>query len=215
METTQKHILLFGITGGTGSIIAENLIRKGYHVTAIARDPVKVNFQHPNLLIRKGDITQPGTFADLVQQHDIIISAVGSRSRMPTTLYSDGMKHILHAMDKPERKRLICISALPIEINSVMTVWQRWLIKYIVRKIFRHPYKDLLIMEKLLRNTQVNWTIVRPPWLKDSAPAGHYKVAINTHLKRPFSISRADLAAYITDIIDNPETNRSIIEIAY
>ncbi|HEY9260506.1 NAD(P)-dependent oxidoreductase, partial [Chitinophaga sp.] len=201
----KQPILLFGITGGTGSIIAENLLRKGYHVTAIARDPAKVSMQHPHLLIIKGDITQPETFADQVHQHNIIISAVGNRSRKPTTLYSHGMKHILQAMNNPDSKRLICISALPVETNSVMVFWQRWLIKYIVGKIFRHSYKDLLLMEKQLHGSPVNWTIVRPPQLKDTPATGQYKVAIGTHLKKPFSISRADLAGYISDVIDKPE----------
>jgi putative NADH-flavin reductase len=70
-------------------------------------------------------------------------------------------------------------------------------------------------MEKLVRASNVNWTIIRPPWLKDHPPTGKYKLGINTHLKRPFSISRADLARYICDIIDKPGTFRSIIEIAY
>ena len=209
------NILLFGITGGTGKLIAENLLGRGYMVTGVARDPTQVNYRHPYLLIRKGDITRPETFADLVPHCDVIISAVADHSRMPTTLYSSGIEHILHTMNGSAARRLICISAYPVEISPAIPLWQKWLLKYVLQKIFKHSYKDLLVMEKQVRASRVNWTIIRPPWLKDKPPTGKYKVAINAHLKCSFNISRADLADYICGIIDTPKTFNSIIEIAY
>jgi putative NADH-flavin reductase len=216
MDTDIKHhILLFGITGGVGKHIAERLLGKGHRVTAVVRDPAKVTLQNPQLQIRKGDITQSQTFKELIISCDVTISAIGDRSRQPTTLYSDGTENIIDAIPVGKNNRLICISAQPIEISPVIPVWQKWLIKYILQKIFKHSYADLRTMENLLRSSETNWTIMRVPRLTNGTPTGKYRIAVNGHLTRPFNISRSDLAKAICDVIDKPETFRSIIEIAY
>ena len=111
-------------------------------------------------------------------------------------------------------KRLICISACPVEINPEVVFWLRWLMKYVVQKLFKHGYADLRVMESLIKGSDINWTIIRPPMLKDKPPTDKYKIAISRHLRKPFSITRADLANYIAGIVGRPETFKSVIEIA-
>lgn len=54
MDTKEKHhILLFGITGGTGKQIAVQLLDLGYRITAIVRDPAKVKVQSPQLQLKQ------------------------------------------------------------------------------------------------------------------------------------------------------------------
>jgi putative NADH-flavin reductase len=216
MESQKKHhVLLFGITGGTGKQIAKLLLDQGHSVTAIVRDPAKVTMESPQLYIRKGDITNAETFKALMISCDVIISAIGDRTRKPTTLYSTGTGNIINAIPAGKTSRLICISAQPVEISPVIPFWQKWLIKYILQKIFRYSYADLRAMEKLLRASDLNWTIMRAPRLTDGPLTGEYRLAINGHLKRPLSISRADLAKAICDVIDQSEIYRNLIEIAY
>lgn len=213
-NTDKYSVLLFGITGGTGSLIAKSLLACGNSVTAIARHPEKVTLRHTKLEIREGDLLQPETFSDVIKDCDVVISAVGDRSRKPTTLYSNGINNILNAMRHTKCKRLICISACPVEINQQVVFWLRWLMKYVVQKIFKYNYADLLVMERRIKISDIKWTIIRPPMLKDKPATGKYKIAINQHLRKPFSISRADLANYIASIIDKSETFKSTIEIA-
>jgi putative NADH-flavin reductase len=208
------RILLFGITGQTGRIIASELLRQGHSVTAVVRDSSKLTLNDPNLSGVVGDIKELATYINSFKTCDVVISAVGDRSRQPTTLYSGGIACVLEGMNQHGVTRLICISAQAIEVSPAIAGWQKWLTKYIIQKLFKHSYKDLRIMERLVRTSKVNWTIVRPPRLKDSQPTGVYEIAINSHLKQPLSISRFDLAAYMISIIDNIETFKTVIEIA-
>jgi len=146
---------------------------------------------------------------------DVTIAAIGDRSRKPTTLYSAGILNVINVMPAGEHRRLICISAQPVEISPVIPLWQKWLIKYVLQKIFKNSYADLRILENLLRSSDLNWTIMRAPRLIDGPLTNEYRMVINGHLKRPFSISRSDLAKAICNVTDKPETFRSIIEIAY
>ena len=60
METQKKyHILLFGITGGTGKLIAKRLLDDGHRVTAIVRDPAKITLENPQLKSGKAILQIP------------------------------------------------------------------------------------------------------------------------------------------------------------
>lgn len=70
-------------------------------------------------------------------------------------------------------------------------------------------------MEGMLEKTNLDWTIVRPPMLTNKSKTGNYTVGINEHLSRPLSISRADLASYMLNSIDDVKTFKAKVEIAY
>jgi len=81
----------------------------------------------------------------------------------PTTLYSAGNANLLAAMKKMGAGRAFFISACAIEISPVQPFFIRLATKYIVQKLFAHGYADQRIMEKLIKESDINWTIMRPP----------------------------------------------------
>jgi putative NADH-flavin reductase len=87
--------------------------------------------------------------------------------------------------------------------------------KYIVQKLFGNGYADQRIMERLVKESDINWTIMRPPRLNNKQATGHYRFAINIFLKNCLLISRADVAHFIINNINNEATYKSTIEIAY
>ena len=76
-------------------------------------------------------------------------------------------------------------------------------------------YDDLRIMERLIKGSDVNWTIMRPPRLVNKPATGEYRFAINSFLKNCLSISRADLAHFMINNITNEATYQTTIEIGY
>jgi putative NADH-flavin reductase len=71
------------------------------------------------------------------------------------------------------------------------------------------------VMEKIVGRSNLDWTIVRPPWLRDTKHTGKYRTTINEHLYNPSKISRADLAHFIVNHIANEKTFRALIQISY
>src|SRR4051812_16831719 len=104
MESKIYKLLIIGANGGIGRQCVELALQAGYHVTALLRNPAKLNIGHPNLEIIKGDIMQPETFENYLENKDAVISAIGVSggfgSDKPTTLYSRGNETLLQAMDK-------------------------------------------------------------------------------------------------------------------
>jgi hypothetical protein len=68
-------IALIGVTGRVGSRLLAELLRRGHHVTGIARNTGKLPGQ-PGLVLTNADADQPAQLAPLLAGHDAVISAL-------------------------------------------------------------------------------------------------------------------------------------------
>jgi len=211
-----EKLIVFGATGGTGREVVKQALDRGHEVTIIVRNPMSFSIQHPRLKIVQGDVLQSSTFALHMQGNDAVISCLGVRnSRQPTTLYSTGIKNIISAMTTANVQRLICISAGALYVNKEMGFFVSMLTKLVLQKILKEMYADMRLMEHIVEESKLNWTIIRPPMLKNKPFTGVYRTAITGHIKHPFSIARADLADFMLNIITNSKTYKTKAEISY
>ncbi|QEM02405.1 NAD(P)H-binding protein [Mucilaginibacter rubeus] len=212
-------LVIVGAGGGIGRQCVEQALQAGHLVTAILRNPAKLAIEHPNLKKVSGDVMQPGAFENNFANQDAVISAIGVAggfgSDKPTTLYSQGNANVLKAMEQKGIKRMFLISASAIEISPVLPFYIRFIEKYVVQKLLKHMYTDLLKMEAVIKSSNISWTIIRPPQLTNQAVAGTYRIAINAFLKNCLKISRADVAHFIINNIANRDTYQATIEIGY
>jgi putative NADH-flavin reductase len=210
------NILIIGANGGIGRQSVEIALKAGHHVTALLRNPANLTLTHTNLKVVKGDIMQLESFERYLENKDAVISALGARqATKPTTLYSEGNRNLLNAMKKMGIRRVFFISASALEISPLLPFYVRFAAKYILQKLLKYMYADLRIMEKLVKESDTDWTIMRPPRLTDKPVTGHYRFAINQFLKNGLSISRADVAHFMVNNITNEATYKTTIEIAY
>lgn len=169
-------ILVIGANGGIGKQMVEMALHKGYEVTAVLRNPARLSITHANLTIFKGDILQPETFEKYLENSDAVISAIGVSGGLlgdkPTTLYSQGNASLLRAMHKMGAKRAFFISASALDISPLQPFFVKLVTRFIIQKLLRHMYTDLREMEKTIRESSVQWTIIRPPQLTDGPSKG-------------------------------------------
>lgn len=217
--TSHYNLLIIGANGGIGRQCVELALKEGHHITALLRNPAKLGISHSNLQIIKGDVMQPDTLLQALENQDAVISAIGVSggvgSDKPTVLYSQGNANLLQAMNKKGVNRAFFISASAVEISPVLPFYVRWAAKYILQKLLKNMYADLRIMEQLIKESNNNWTIIRPPRLTDKPATGNYRTAINVFLKNALSISRADVAHYIINNLNNTATYHGVVEIGY
>jgi putative NADH-flavin reductase len=210
-----KKIIVFGATGGTGKLVVEQALESGYQVTVIVRNPFVVTLRHRQLNIIKGDVLQLNTFEEAMDGHDVVVSCVGTRQRGPTNVYSKGISNIMKAMQGKNINRLICLSAIAVIVPPKSSRVMKFVIKNILQRLFGPMYADMLIMEKILSKSNLNWTVIRPSWLWNTQHTGKYRTTINEHLPNPSKISRADLADYIITHLTDENTFKSRVEISY
>ncbi|HEY4289556.1 MAG TPA: NAD(P)H-binding protein [Puia sp.] len=214
------NILIIGANGGIGRQSVDLALKANHHVTAILRDPAKLPLTHPNLTKVKGDIFHPETYHQYLSATDFVISAIGVSgagfgSDKPTALYSEGNAALIRTLQQAGPKRVFFISASAIEISPVLPFYVRFVEKFIVQKLLKHMYADLGRMEAIIKNSSLEWTIIRPPQLTDKTVTGHYRTAVNTFLKNCLKISRADVAHYMIHNAKNEATYKAVVEIGY
>lgn len=214
MNNSPQQILLFGASGRTGSILLKKALQAGHYVTAVVRCPEKIEMGSCHLRIVRGDSTLLSTFKEAARGMDLIISCIGVASNAPTTLYSKSISNMLEVMKLTGIRRIICVSAAGIETSPKLPLIFRIISRHFVRRIFRHPYADNRLMEKILRESNMNWTSVRPPMLHNKAATGRYRYCVNDWLERCYRINRADLASFLLENIHNKAMYRAVVEVA-
>jgi putative NADH-flavin reductase len=208
-------LLVIGATRHTGKEVMQQALAGGHAVTALARDPARIETQHERLRVARGDVLDPGTLAPAIAGCDAVVSSLGVTSayRAPTTLYSDGMRNIIAAMRGAGVTRLVAITAAPLGSGEGETLTMRLLDKVMWAAI-KEVYSDMARMEDVIRASDLDWTIVRPPRLTDKPARGHYRTAIDRGIRGGYSIARADLAGAILALLDDPGAMHAAIGIA-
>jgi putative NADH-flavin reductase len=189
-------LLVFGSTGGTGRQLLIQSLDQDHTVTAYARDPAKIeDIQHSRLTVVRGDVLDAATVKSAVAGHEGILVSIGT-SAARTTLREEGTRNIVEAMQSAGVKRLVCLSSLGVgDSRTNLPFFTR----YIIVGIFlRHAFADHELQEAVVRQSSLDWTIVRPPHLKDGPRTGVYQHGFSTTDKRIKGwISRADVADFM------------------
>jgi len=122
---------------------------------------------------------------------------------------------MLRAMEANGVRRLVCISASLIEDSPAAPLWRRLFRKFILARMFKDDIVGKLNMEATLKQSSFNWTVMCPPRLVQGPRTGHYQLGMNTYLRRANTISRADVADCILTHLQDANTYRKWVEIAY
>jgi len=132
------------------------------------------------------------SLTDACSGADAVISTLGSAPKGPTTVCTDGIRSAVTAMKQVRLSRLIAVSA-----HGVAETHDRSLYSLAVWASVSDRLRDKETMELLIRDSDLAWTIVRPPALKNQPETGTYRVGANIPIRLFSSISRADLAAFL------------------
>jgi putative NADH-flavin reductase len=216
MTTATKHLTVFGATGGTGVHIVSAALAAGHTVTAVARDPSRVSISHQRLRTVEGDVLDRTSLKGSLQDAGAVVSALGASSgREPTTVYSAGVANIIDVMGHAGVRRFVGISAIPVTPREDVGAFQRLVVFPLLYRFFGGSYADMARMERLLQNSTLDWTVIRPPRLTNGPATARYRTAVNEQLPKAGKISRADLADALLNVLDDPRTSRATIVTAY
>jgi putative NADH-flavin reductase len=205
-------ILILGATGRTGRLVVEDALKQGYDLSVLVRDKNKVSFSSKSIKVYQGTPTNRADLAAAMQGCEVIISALGiarasdapwSKLITAKNFISESIKNVIVEADQQNLKRLITVSAWGVgESKKEIPFWLRWLINY---TNLAPVYAEHEAEEKLLANSNLNWTAVRPVALNDSGKKKTLKVSLNNLPKPSLQISRQSVAKFIVDILKTDE----------
>jgi putative NADH-flavin reductase len=73
------NLFVIGATGRTGREIVEQALARGHDVTAFVRSATTITLRNERLTALKGNVTDENQLAEAVQNHDAVVSTLGSR----------------------------------------------------------------------------------------------------------------------------------------
>jgi putative NADH-flavin reductase len=209
------RLAIFGSTGPTGRELVSRALDRGHEVTAVARNPAAIDATGDRLQMVQADVLDRSSLDGVLGGVGAVLAAIGTHGRRPTTVYSVGVANIRDAMHAADVQRLVGISALPVTPRAELARAERWIFVPLLSAFFGEMYADMTRMEQVLRDSDLDFTIMRPPQLTNKRATGNYRTAINQHLPHARKISRADLAAEMLRVIADPETVRATVSLAY
>jgi putative NADH-flavin reductase len=165
-------ILLLGITGRTGRLVAEEGIKRGHGIVGIVRDPATVTVKDAEII--KGTPYDFETVRKAITGCDAVISALNvfpqsqsllGKIRSPLDIMSVSTKNCVKAMEETGIKRIVLMTALGVGDSASELPG---LFSFIVRITnIKYSYADHAVQEKVLESSSLDWTIVRPVGLTD------------------------------------------------
>ena len=192
-----QTIVIFGATGSLGTHIVKEALSKGYTVKAFGRSIEKLkDLKNHNLSIVKGDVTNYFNVKNAIQNCDAVICALGDGAK--GKVRAIGTDNIIKAMSELGVKRLICQTTLGMgeSWNNLNFFWKYIMFGLLLKKAF----EDHKIQEKLVFESLLDWTIVRPSAFTDKSANGNFKIDFgSTEKNLTLKIPRADIASFIIE----------------
>jgi putative NADH-flavin reductase len=182
------------IIGATGQILMREALAQGHEVTALARNPSALAPEDHRLRVLHGNALDASSVGTAVAGQDAVLSALGTRSARPTTLFSESTHNVISAMNKHGVRRLVCISGIGAGDSKghVGFLYDRIMLPFVVKNI----YEDKTRQEEAIKQSDLDWVIVRPARLTDEPAKGEYSVFLDGSYTAT-KISRADVADFM------------------
>ena len=193
------RIVIFGANGQTGRLATRRALDAGHTTVAVTRRPGAFPFSDPALTVAGADVHDADAVGDVVEDADAVLSTLGVPfTREPVNTYSRGTANIVAAMQSSGLTRLVVVSstgAYPAPGRTGAPFALRLVEPVITKTIGKTVYDDIRLMESVVRDSDLDWTIVRPSGLFDLPHVTEY-TAGEVDPIGAFT-SRSDLADYL------------------
>ncbi len=191
------RVLVIGATGGTGREVVKQALERGHDVVALARKPSKIKIEHERLRVVQGDVMDAASVDAAMSGCDAVVCALGHKRWLgPSKILSEGTRHIVRAMEKHGVKRLAVESALGVGDSTGRLGLYYTL--FTIPFILPFYWYDKGRQERVVRESSIEWVIVRPGQLTNGRKRGTYKHGLRVgNFVWSVSISRADVADFM------------------
>lgn len=190
------NVLVIGAAGDTGQLVVDRALAAGHTVTAFVHH--EEGYTAPSMVATfQGNVLDLNSVSNALQGQDAVLDTLGGHLPwVKSTLETNGARNVVEAMQANNVRRLIILSTIG-EGDSIDNV-HGWYGRLFMSTVLRGTMADKAGMEAVVRESPVDWTIVRPAGLTHGDPKGIHIVTPESGEKVRF-ITRADVAQFMVD----------------
>lgn len=199
-------LAVFGATGGLGRAVVDDAAARGCDVIAHARRPELLNARGRRLQVVKGDVRDLKSVQGAVLGADAVISALGYKPGNTPEDYGVAMSNILAAMMSQGERRLVAVSGAGLSFEGDARSIGRAVIGVLIRLTVPNVVAAKEAEWAVLRDSDLDWTLVRPPRMVDQPGKGSVSVDLHRVSGRPV-VAYADVARFMVDCATETATS--------
>lgn len=197
----RPKILVLGATGGTGRLIVAQSLARGYDVTALVRSPGKAK-SLPGAKLVVGDARDPKVLREALRGRDAVVSALGTPASpfREVTLLSEVTRTLVGAMRDEGVARLVAVTGIGAGDSRGHGGFA--FDRLILPLLLRHVYADKDRQEDIVRQSGLDWVLVRPTVLSNKPGRGAVRALVDLAGFHGGSIARKDVARFVLDQVE-------------
>lgn len=196
------RILIVGASKGIGLETVRQALASGHEVRALARSAEDISVTDPKLAKIRGDALNKEDVEAALTGVDAVVLTLGiglSELFKPVNLFSTATRVLIDAMKAQGVNRLVCVTGFGAgDSQASISPLQR--IPFNI--VFGRAYADKSRQEKMIKESSLDWTIVRPGVLMNGPKTGRYKILRKSSEWRNGIVSRSNVADFLVLEID-------------
>lgn len=193
-------LVIFGASGSVGRHLIHQAVAGGHDVTAFTRDPARLiaGLLDPSdrglVRVEQGDVLEEAAVTGAVAGQDAVLVVLGAGRH--GNLRAPGTEAVVRAMHHHGVRRLICQSTLGVgESRGNLSFFWKYLM---FGAVLRAAFADHVRQERLVTESGLDWTIIRPGAFTDGSRTGVYRHGFpGDDGSRVQRIARADVADFM------------------
>jgi putative NADH-flavin reductase len=210
------RVAVFGASGRTGKLLVNQCLTAGHTVVSIVRDKSRLSVSE-GLEVQVADVFDADALTLVLRGVEAVFTCLGANDLKPSTLQERSIAAILSAMKANGIKRLVVLGASgALHPSLKYEGFGRKIFFFLIRNTFlKNPMRDSGRQERLVEQSDTDYTVVHPPRLTDGPRTGQYRVEVDGLPKGGRFLSRADLAEFMLAVLEDPATYRTGPYVAY
>ena len=218
-----KDIILIGASGFVGSAILEEALNRGHKVTALVRNPEKIQVKNENLTVLAIDATDVEALSKVVAGKDAVISAYNPGWGNPR-LYEEILENypkIIEGVKKAGVQRLLVVGGAGVlYVQPGMRLMDSGTLPAELMPAVNGEGE--LFLNVLSKENDIDWVYFAPPAnlgnLTKGVRTGKYRLGTDTLLvdeKGDSFISVEDYAVAMIDELEQEAHHKALFTAAY
>ncbi|MCA0892045.1 NAD(P)-dependent oxidoreductase [Microbulbifer agarilyticus] len=213
-EEAQK-LIVFGASGRTGKHFVKQALENGYFITACARNLTAIDIEHQRLRKVYVDIHDMESVAQAFEgTYDAVVLTLGIFHKTNETPLADGTANIIRAMKERGLRRLLMVSSLGVGESRGQG---NWVVALVTRFILPYVLRDKEVQETLVKQSDLDWTILRPPQLLGKDVTRPYQIwqgrPAATGIR--WKVSTGDTARALLQLVQDDQSIGRAYQISY
>ena len=200
------QLSILGASGFVGKVVTARALDEGHGVTVLARTPEKLGDLRERVTVVQGNLFDPESTRATIEGADAVLSCAGPplKGEFRPEQYGKAMEELVSAMRAQGVERIVTLGgAATIRVEGEHVELMRRIVRFVLGLIGPKVVEGKQLEYDVLSQSDLAWTVIRPPMISNGKPAGKLLTSANRLLGQKVDVE--DLAEFMLNQIESTD----------